>query len=86
MDRVLWWTLVTEVSKPSGPSNTVVNVKVKLSPCLTNYALSHENVWGSGCIHPRFLELGTSGGEWSASRPDRFTPGEGASVTHGYEV
>jgi hypothetical protein len=30
-----------------------VKVKVKLSLCLTNYALHHEDVWGSGCIdHP----------------------------------
>jgi hypothetical protein len=26
-------------------------VKVKLSLCLTNYALYHDGVWGSGCIH-----------------------------------
>jgi hypothetical protein len=29
---------------------------------LTNYALRQEGVWGSGCIDPRFLDLGTS---WS---------------------
>jgi hypothetical protein len=28
--------------------------------CLTNYALCHEGVWGSGCRDPRFLNLGTS--------------------------
>jgi hypothetical protein len=34
--------------------------------------------WGWG-IAPRILELGTiEGGEWSASRPDLFTPGERA--------
>jgi hypothetical protein len=37
-----------------------VKKKVKLSLCLTNYALCHEDVWGSGCIDPRFLDLGTS--------------------------
>jgi hypothetical protein len=31
-----------------------------LSLCLTNYALRHECVWGSRCIDPRFLDLGTS--------------------------
>jgi hypothetical protein len=31
-----------------------------LSLCLTNYALRHEDVWGSGCIDPHFLDLGTS--------------------------
>jgi hypothetical protein len=35
-------------------------IKVKLSPCLTNEALRHEGVWGSGCIDPHFLDLGTS--------------------------
>jgi hypothetical protein len=34
--------------------------KVKLSLCLTNEALRHEGVWGSGCIEPHFLDLGTS--------------------------
>jgi hypothetical protein len=33
--------------------------KVKLS-LITNYSLRHEDVWGSGCIDPRFLDLGTS--------------------------
>jgi hypothetical protein len=28
--------------------------------CLTNKALLHEDVWGSGCINPRFLGLGNS--------------------------
>jgi hypothetical protein len=30
-------------------------VKVKLSLCLTNWALHHEGVWGSGCIDPHFF-------------------------------
>jgi hypothetical protein len=37
---------------------------------------------GSDCIDPHFLNLGTAGGEWSASRTGRFTPGERASSTH----
>jgi hypothetical protein len=40
-------------------------LKVKLSLCLTNWTLRHVGLWGSGCI---------VGGEWSASRPGRFTP------------
>jgi hypothetical protein len=28
--------------------------------CLTNSALRHKGVWGSGCIDPRILDLGTS--------------------------
>jgi hypothetical protein len=42
---------------------------VKLSLCLTNSALRHEGVWGSGCINPNFLDLGTSW-RWVVS----FTP------------
>jgi hypothetical protein len=34
--------------------------KVKLPLCLTNKALRHGGVWGSGCIDPYFLDLGTS--------------------------
>jgi hypothetical protein len=33
-------------------------------------------VWGSGGIAPPFLTSALNGGEWSASRPCRFTPGE----------
>jgi hypothetical protein len=39
--------------------------KVKLSLCLTNWALRHEEVWESGCIGPRVLDLGT--GWWVVS-------------------
>jgi hypothetical protein len=34
--------------------------KVKLSLCLTNQAIRHEGVWGSGCMDPRILDLGIS--------------------------
>jgi hypothetical protein len=34
--------------------------EVKLSLCLTNQALRPEGVWGSGCIDPHFLELGSN--------------------------
>jgi hypothetical protein len=34
--------------------------KVKQSLCLTNSALRHGGVCGSGCINPHFLDLGTS--------------------------
>jgi hypothetical protein len=36
-----------------------------------------EAYWRSG-----FFDLGTRRGEWSASRPGRFTPRERAPVTH----
>jgi hypothetical protein len=32
--------------------------------------------------NPHFLDLGLLGGEWSASRSCRFTPGERAPDTH----
>jgi hypothetical protein len=41
--------------------------KVKLSLCLTH--LRHEGVWGSGCVDPHFLDLGSSW-RWVVS----FTP------------
>jgi hypothetical protein len=37
---------------------------------------------GSGCIDHIFLMSALAGGEWSASRPGLFTPGEGAYGTH----
>jgi hypothetical protein len=37
---------------------------------------------GSGGIATPFFALGLDGGEWSASRPGRFTSGEIASRTH----
>jgi hypothetical protein len=56
-------------------TQTFVKGKVKLSLCLTNSTLRHKDVWGSGCIDPHILDIGTSG-EWSTSCPGRFTPGE----------
>jgi hypothetical protein len=48
---------------PSGPNltplPTIPILKVKLSLCLTNYALDHEGIWGSGCIDPRLFDLST---------------------------
>jgi hypothetical protein len=37
--------------------------------------------WGSGGIAPR-IRLALNGGEWSASRPGRFTPRERVPGTH----
>jgi hypothetical protein len=48
------WTAQSSLPHHSYP------YKVKLSLCLTNYTLLHKRVWGSGCIGPRFLDLGTS--------------------------
>jgi hypothetical protein len=48
--------------------------------CLTtsNKTLRHEDVWGSGCIAPRILDLGTNWGEWSVTlRSGRCSPPRG---------
>jgi hypothetical protein len=37
---------------------------------------------GSGCIDHIFLTTALVGGEWSASRSGRFTPGERTPGTH----
>jgi hypothetical protein len=37
---------------------------------------------GSGAIAPSFLTSTLDGGEWSASRPGRFTPERKAAGTH----
>jgi hypothetical protein len=39
---------------------TTTTRKEKFSLCLTNQALRHEGVWGSGFIDPHSLDLGTS--------------------------
>jgi hypothetical protein len=56
--------------------------KSKLFLFLTNYAPHHEDVWHSGGIAPCILNLPLFGGEWSASRPCRFIPGDRAPGTH----
>jgi hypothetical protein len=57
-------------------------VKVKLSLCLLNEVLSHEDVWGSGGIAPPFLISALDGGEWSAWRPGCFNRGEIGDDAH----
>jgi hypothetical protein len=42
--------------------------------------------WGSGGMTTHSLTSALDGGEWSASRPGRFTPGEKPLVTIGYEA
>jgi hypothetical protein len=38
--------------------------------------------WGSEGITPRILTSALDGGEWSASRPGRFTSGEATTDAH----
>jgi hypothetical protein len=58
------------------PSNTdKVKVKSKVIPVLFERAPRHEGVlgeWRNSSTHS--LTSALDGGEWSASRPDRFTP------------
>jgi hypothetical protein len=57
--------------------------QVKVIPVLFNWAPRHESVLGE--LRYSFAHSLTSaldGGEWSASRPDRFTPKERAPGTH----
>jgi hypothetical protein len=43
---------------------------------LINYALRHEDIWGSGGTALLFLTSVLGGGKLLVSRSDRFTPGE----------
>jgi len=38
--------------------------------------------WGMEVLRHPFLTSGLEGGEWSTSRPGRFTPGEKSPGTH----
>jgi hypothetical protein len=58
-------------------------LKVKLSLCFFNRAPRHEDVlgeWRYSSTHS--LTTALDGGEWSASRPGRFTPRDIAPGTH----
>jgi hypothetical protein len=60
----------------------VFSVKVKLSLCF-NWAPRHEGVLGEWRYSSTlFFGIGTTWGEWSVSRPGRFTPRGRAPVTH----
>jgi hypothetical protein len=55
--------------------------KVKVSLCF-NWAPRHEGIWGEWRYSPTHsLTSALDGGEWSASRPGRFTPRKRAPVT-----
>jgi hypothetical protein len=52
-----------------------------VSLCLTKHH-AMKTYWGSGGIVPRIFSSARDGGEWSASRPGRFTTRERAPSTH----
>jgi hypothetical protein len=57
-------------------------LQVKLSLCLTNQALRHEGVWGSGSVDPHFLDLVNSS-RWVVNFTHRqLYPRERAPDTH----
>jgi hypothetical protein len=60
--------------------------KVKLSLCLSNYALCHAGIWGSECTDPHFLDLGTSWSWVVSFTPRLLYPRERAPSTLRYEV
>jgi hypothetical protein len=60
---------------------TLCKVKVKISLGLINYAPLNDVVGGME-VYPPFLTSALDGGEWSASRPCRSTPGETDPDTH----
>jgi hypothetical protein len=68
--------LLTTISKA-----VAQKVKVKLSLCLTKHH-AMKAYWRKGCIVHTFLTSALDGGEWSTSRPGRFTPRERAPGTH----
>jgi hypothetical protein len=59
---------------------SMAEVKVKLSLCSTKHH-AMKTYWGVE-VHHALLTSALGGGEWSASRPSRFAPGERASGTH----
>jgi hypothetical protein len=63
------WNLVLQIYTGS-------YYEVKLSLCMINEALCHEDTQEIGGIVPLFLTSAINGGEWSALCPGHFTPGE----------
>jgi len=58
----------------------VSKVKVRLSLGLTKYHTM--KMYGNGSRAPHILTLALDGGDWSASCPGYFTPGERAHSNH----
>jgi hypothetical protein len=60
-----------------------LEVNIKGTVPVLNQLSTAMKTWGSGGIAPPFLTSGLGGGEWSTSRPGRFTPGEAPPVPIG---
>jgi hypothetical protein len=63
---------MSQLQNPKGNKEAEVEVKVKLSLCIINKALSHEGLWGSRGTVPPFLTSAVDGSEWVASPPYPF--------------
>jgi hypothetical protein len=79
--RTTWWlwTVTSKhvlISKRCYPETfrerLMLKGKSTVDLCLTNEALRYEDMRGSGCIDPCFLDLDTVGSQWWASRPGCF--------------
>jgi hypothetical protein len=57
-------------------------LKVNLFLFLISQELCHEDIYGSRGIAPPFLTSTLDGGEWTAFRPCRLTPGTPPPCTH----
>jgi hypothetical protein len=68
-------------SKMPRKPKKVKKVKIKLSLCF-NWVPRHESVLGESRYSSNHSSTALDGGEWSASRPSRFTPREKAPGTH----
>jgi hypothetical protein len=83
-DKLLLWHRIGKVQQnPPVWQETFSKLKVKLSLCFFNWAPRHEGVlgeWRYSSTHS--LPSALDGGEWSVSRPSRFTPRERAPGTH----
>jgi hypothetical protein len=62
-------------------NNFILKVKVKLSLCLSQHH-AMKTYWGVELQLHAFLTSALGGGEWSDSRPGRFTPRERAPSSH----
>jgi hypothetical protein len=71
-EGVQWWALVNMVTNSRAPA-----VKEKFVPMHAMKACG-----GVEILRHSFLTLVLVGGEWSASRPRRFIPGERAIDSH----
>jgi hypothetical protein len=88
---LFWWHSYIELAvlelsakmllSETGAPAKVRQDKVKSSPCLTKYFAMKKYGRVEALLHA-FLTSALDGGEWSASRPARFTPRERATGTH----